>query len=47
MIHNDINTWLNVKWSNPTVNPVELFKQYLNALALACEAQLNLTSDEK
>jgi len=47
MIHNDINTWLNIKWSNPRVNRIELFKQYLNSLALACEAQLNLSENVK
>jgi len=47
MIHNDIHTWLNIKWANPFVKPVDLFKQYLNSLALACEAQLNLSENEK
>jgi len=46
MIHNDIHTWLNVKWANPGLNPVHVFQQYLNQLALACEQALNLTTNE-
>jgi len=42
MIHNDINTWLEYKFSNMhRATPIQLFKQYLNSLALACEAKLN------
>jgi len=48
MIHNTIHTWLEYKFANMhTAKPLDLFKQYLNSLALACEAKLNLTPDEQ
>jgi len=48
MIQNTIHTWLQYKFENQgKATNLQLFKQYLNSLALACEAKLNLTPNVK
>jgi len=50
MIQNTIHEWLDYKYrimSTTNLSPIIIFKSYLNSLALACEAKLNLSNDVK
>lgn len=48
MIHNTIHTWLAYKFEHFGKAPLTIiFHNYLNSLALACEAKLNNSPNEQ